>query len=56
MTPINRLKAALAKLQDKRCVVDSVVQNMRQDYEKQADEADQRLQEKQEREQESILR
>lgn len=51
MTPINQLEAGLSKLQDRGCKVDSTLQNIKQVYEKQAHEADQRLQEKQEREQ-----
>jgi hypothetical protein len=51
MTPLNRFEAGLAKLQTSDCEVDGTVQKVRQDYEKQADSADQRLQEKQAREQ-----
>ncbi|MBD2091403.1 hypothetical protein H6F67_16285 [Microcoleus sp. FACHB-1515] len=51
MAPLNRFEAGLARLQNSDCEVDATVQKVRQEYEKQADSADQRLQEKQAREQ-----
>jgi hypothetical protein len=56
MTPSNRLEAGLVKLQSSGCKDDSTVQNTKRAYEKQANNADQHLQEKQEREQEKFLR
>lgn len=56
MTPINRLDTGLAKLQNNECKVDSTVHNLMQNYQKQANEADQRLQEKQARELDKFFR
>lgn len=50
MTPLERFEAGLAKLQNSACKVDAIVEKAEQDYKKQADFADQRLQEKQEQE------
>jgi hypothetical protein len=50
MTPLERFEAGLAKLQNSECKVDAIVEKAQQDYKKQADLADQRLQEKQEQE------
>lgn len=50
MTPLERFEAGLAKLRNGECKVDAIVEKAQQDYKKQADLADQRLQEKQEQE------
>ena len=48
MTPIERLKADLERSQQgARCQVDDTVKQAQEEYERQADEADQRLREKQ---------
>jgi hypothetical protein len=51
MSPCNRLDSGLDRLQGNGCSANSTVQNVKQDYERLADKADQLLQEKQEREQ-----
>lgn len=56
MAPCDRLSANLDRLQGSGCKVDFTLQKAKQDYEKLADQADQRLQEKQAREQEKLLR
>jgi hypothetical protein len=50
MNPLERFKAGLAKLQNNECDVNVTVQKLQQDNKKQADLADQLLQEKQARE------
>lgn len=47
MTPLERLKAGLEKSQGAKCKVDRTVQQTQEEYERQADEADRLLQEKQ---------
>lgn len=54
MTPYEQLQVGLDRLQSSGCQPDSSLQSFKQDYEKQADVADQRLQEQQEREQEKL--
>jgi hypothetical protein len=56
MAPCDRLTFNLERLQGNGCKVDVTVQNAKQNYEKLADQADQRLQEKHAREQAKLLR
>jgi hypothetical protein len=56
MAPCDRLTLNLERLQANGCKVSLTVQKAKQDYEKLADQADQRLQEKQAREQAKFLR
>lgn len=50
MTPLERLQASLAKLQDDGCRVEPTVQRTNQDYKQQSAQADRHLQEKQRQE------
>jgi hypothetical protein len=56
MAPCDRLSYGLDRLKDSGCKIDATVQQAKQDYEKLADQAEQRLQEKQAREQEKLFR
>jgi len=47
MTPTNRLEAGLSNLQSSGCQIQATVQNVKRAYERQANQADQRLREKQ---------
>lgn len=55
MTPLETLKAELTKVQDAGCKTAPVVEELQQDYEKLADEADRKLQEQQEQALKSFL-
>lgn len=55
MTPLERFEAGLAKLQSGGCEIAKPVQKVQQDYNKEADQVDQRLQGKQERELRKLL-
>ena len=47
MAPLDRFEAELAKLQGNQCKVDSIVQKVKQDYNSQAEQADNCLDKKQ---------
>ncbi|MEL6160791.1 MAG: hypothetical protein AAFR18_16410 [Cyanobacteria bacterium J06627_32] len=55
MAPFDRLKERLTKVEDEGCQVDSSVDETQKEYERRAEEAYERLQEKQKKELEAFL-